>query len=791
MSSLRIPTATYRLQLNQRFRFEDASDLVPYLHRLGISDLYASPVFKARKGSSHGYDVTDPTHLNPELGTETDFDALGQELRNHKMGLLLDIVPNHMAACSENPWWVDVQAKKQDSPFASFFDTDWLNFRGSGDKSTGHRRFFDIGDLIGIRVEDPRVFEATHSLIFKLVNESKVTGLRIDHIDGLYDPLEYLLRLQQQIAPHLKEEEKSPAFYIVMEKILADDETIAEEWPVFGTTGYDFASMANALFVDSGGVPALDRIYSRFIGSQVAFADVVYEKKTQVIKELFPGEVQALGQYLAYLAHENGHTTALSREELTKAVTELTACLPIYRTYIRTLEVSPQDQVYLRRATEEARRRNPDMGTLALDFLKRILTLDFPTNFTPKQQEAWLHFVLRWQQLTGAVMAKGFEDTVLYNYNRLVSLNEVGGNPASAGMSVAEFHQHNLERLKHWPHTLNATSTHDSKRSEDIRARVNVLAEIPEEWESHLTRWGRWNEPQKQLVNGLPVPEPNTEILLYQTLLGAWPFTEEEVPEFKQRLKDYMVKAVREAKTFTNWLSPNSDYESAIIAFLESILDGSKENSFLADFLQFEKRIAYYGAFNSLAQVLLKITSPGVPDFYQGMELWYFSLVDPDNRRPVDFKRRIKLMDELMRQEQPSLIKELLASWTDGRVKLYVTVKALNVRSTLKDLFSDGDYIPLQTKGTRREHVCAFVRRKGDKWALVMVPRLLTKLVRVGVIPVGRQVWGEDLLPLPDGVPEHWLNIFTGENLEVSGTRNGLPISSILSIFPVALLTSS
>jgi len=945
MFDLKIPLATYRLQFNKQFRFEDACELVHYLQQLGISDLYASPIFKARQGSSHGYDVTDPTRLNPELGTEADFDTLVRKLRDYNIGLLLDIVPNHMAASSESPWWMDVLENGLCSPYANFFDINWsaldnrillpiltrpyeealenqeltLTLEDAGiflqyhgytlpldvksyrlilfhcldalEKALGsshpnikelnqlaeiaknlppvtnldaqkageqyrdrqavkqsflhivkvssktktallqnitlfngkkgepksfelmhhlleqqiyqlafwktarehlnYRRFFDINDLIGVQVEESNVFEATHSLVFRLVQDGKVSGLRIDHIDGLSDPFQYLSRLQQHITREIEEASIFPRFYVVVEKILTHDEALPPQWPVFGTTGYDFTKMLNALFVDSKGAQALDDVYSRFIGSQATFGNIVYEKKKQVTEELFPGEVRTLGHYLTEIAHQDRPTVNLMSKELTKTLVEITACLPVYRTYIRTTEVSPQDQLYLECAIDEARRRNPDIDTITVNFLKDILTLNFPYHLPPKRREAWLNFVLRWQQLTGAIMAKGSEDTALYCYNRLLSLNEVGGQPDSSGLSVGDFHQRNLARLQHWPHTLNATSTHDTMRSEDVRARVNVLSEIPQEWEQHLTQWKQWNERKKGRMNGLPVPEPNIEILLYQTLIGAWPLNEKEVPEFKQRLKAYMVKAVREAKVFTNWLSPNSDYESSLIRFLESIMDGTKENSFLEDFFPFEKQIAYYGALNSLAQVLLKITSPGVPDFYQGAELWDFSLVDPDNRRPVDFKTRAKMLDELTLQEaqgQESLIQQVLNSWEDGRVKLYLTYKALNARKYYSDLFQDGQYMALQVSGHRQEHVCAFARQKGVQCALVVIPRLLTKLAPADIIPVGQDVWKEDRLLLPDGAPERWLNIFTGEKLKVSDTMNRLKLSDVLHIFPVAFL---
>jgi (1->4)-alpha-D-glucan 1-alpha-D-glucosylmutase len=801
MSSLRIPTATYRLQFNQGFRFEDARTLVSYLHRLGITDLYASPILKARKGSTHGYDVTDPSRLNPELGTEEEFEALVQELRGYGMGLLLDIVPNHMAASPENPWWADVLENGQDSPYAAFFDINWnppdsalknKSWETTG-KQINYRRFFDISDLIGVRVEDPMVFEATHALVFRLVREGKVTGLRIDHVDGLYDPLQYLSRLQRQIMPE-ERTGRLHSFYTVVEKILSGDEVLPQEWPVSGTTGYDFLNVVNTLFVDGGGVRAIDASYSRFIGAQVTFGDVVYEKKKQIMKELFAGEVKALGHQLACLAQQAGHTPTPSLEQLTKALVEVTTCLPIYRTYVRTPKVSPREQQYLEHTTQEAQRRNPALEATALDFLRRVLAMDFPTAFSSERKKAWLHFVLCWQQWTGAVMAKGLEDTALYNYNRLTSLNEVGGDAGHAGLSIDEFHRYNRSRQAHFPYTLNATSTHDTKRSEDVRARINVLSEIPEEWERRLTRWSRWNQPKKRRVNGLPVPEPNAEVLLYQTLAGAWPLSQEEVPEFKQRLKSYMVKAAREAKVFTSWRWPNPEYEEALLEFIESILEISDQNEFLPDFLQFEKQIAYYGFLNSLVQVLLKTTSPGVPDFYQGTELWNLSLVDPDNRRPVDFQRRRKLLDDLIQQEaqgQQSLIRQVLQSWEDGRVKLYLTCKALNVRKSHIELFLDGDYIPLQVEGKRQEHICAFGRRKTEIWALVVVPRFLTRLIRADTLPLGRRVWGDDFLILPADAPQRWLNVLTGETIKFSKATETLPLPRVFGIFPVALLVGT
>ncbi len=768
MSGLRLPVATYRLQFNEGFRFNDATALVPYLYNLGVSDVYASPMLKARKGSTHGYDVIDPTQLNPDLGSEDDFNDLVKALRRQGMGLLLDIVPNHMAACPENLWWRDVQERGKDSPFAEFFDINWLDFRGSEDKAAGYRRFFDIGDLVGIRVEDPQVFEATHIYILKLIAQSEVNGLRIDHIDGLYDPLEYLERLRASTG----------GVYTVVEKILCVDETLPDTWPVYGTTGYDFTGTLNALFVDCEGLKSLDRSYSRTTSLEKPFRDLVYENKKLVMAEMFPEEIKALGDYLSHLS---GH---LKEEDAGRALVEITACLPVYRTYMKGENISATDLRYIESAAREAIERKACLEA-AMSFLMRVLQLDFPADISAQEKNEWLNFIRRWQQLTGAVMAKGSEDTVLYNYNRLVSLNEVGGSPDTTGLSVEDFHEWNLKRVKRWPHTLNATSTHDTKRSEDVRARISVLSEIPGEWERHLELWMQYNLVKKERVKGQFMPEPNTEVFLYQTLLGAWPLIGEEVPAFKERLKDYMVKAVREAKAITGWLKINRNYEAALLSFIDAILEESPNNRFLENFLSFQEWISFYGALNSLSQVLLKITSPGVPDFYRGTELWDFSLVDPDNRRPVDFNRR-KLLLEGFLEKEPSA-GDMLASWQDGRIKLYLTWRALNTRRDYLEVFQKGDYIPLKISGEKEENVVAFARRYGNKWVLVAAPRFFTRLCGMGVPPVGRPVWGDSYLAFPVNAPGDWRNVFTGEIIESTGS---LLLAGVFGVFPVAMLVN-
>ncbi|MFH1646117.1 MAG: malto-oligosyltrehalose synthase [Chloroflexota bacterium] len=790
MTGLRIPVATCRLQFNRDFTFRDAVALVPYLQRLGITDIYASPIFKARRGSQHGYDVTDPTRLNPELGTAGDFEALAGELRRRGMGLLLDIVPNHLAASDENPWWRDLVQKGADSPFARFFDTDWLRFGGRGGEMAGYRRFFDIGELVGVRVEDEEVLEKTHSLAFRLLDEGKVTGLRIDHIDGLYDPLEYLQRLQRRLSPRVGEG-KGGGFYIVVEKILSGDEAIPESWPVSGTTGYEFAARLNAFFVEGEGIKAIGRTYAGLIDSHQDFGALAYGKQAQVMRQLFPEETKALGNYLAHLAREGG-ASSISPNDAAEALVAVTAGLPVYRTYTRDLEVNPTDRKYVEKAFGEAVKHHAAPGA-ALDFLKKVLRLDFSRNAAPDYKQDCLEFVRRWQQLTGAVMAKGFEDTALYNYHRLVSLNEVGGDPSSNGISMEDFHRWNLARMERWPHTLNATSTHDTKRSEDVRARISVLSEIPGEWERHLKKWMSQNRSKKRTGKGQPVPEPNTEVLLYQTLLGAWPLLPEEVSDFKGRLKAYLIKATREAKAINSWLDINKDYEDGLLGFIDAILDDPGDNEFLGDFLEFQGKIAYYGALNSLSQVLLKIASPGVPDFYRGTELWDFSLVDPDNRRPVDSTRRRELLDGLIREEsrgKPALVDDLLAAWRDGRIKLYLTYTALKARRDFAEVFREGDYLPLYAGGERREQVCAFARRYRGKWVLAAAPRFFTKPGDVNTRPVGEKAWGKEALLLPDDSPRTYHNVLTGEAVEVGPREKVITLGELFRRLPWALLVS-
>jgi (1->4)-alpha-D-glucan 1-alpha-D-glucosylmutase len=953
--TLRIPIATYRLQFNPRLRFEDARELVPYLESLGVTDLYASPLFQARRDSPHGYDVTDPNRFNQELGKEEEFDSLVSALKEREMGLLLDIVPNHMSASSENRWWMDVLENGASSPYAQFFDIDWrsskkavkgkvllpilggpygrvlenqeltlcleengfliryswttlplsvksylrilshriealegtyganspafrelwdliasiehlpdlpegdstvgtagfrkgeeirdavwrlytgrpeirsfleeniriingrignpesfepldrllseqhywLSFWRLADEEINYRRFFAISDLVSLRVEDPRVFESSHELVLRLAAAGKVTGLRVDHIDGLYDPLGYLATLGNRIlGPSGTGPAAAPGFYILVEKILQEDESLPPEWPVFGTTGYGFLNAVNGVFVSAQGARELDGIYARFLGGKSDFDELVYRAKKLVMETQFAGEMHALGQHLGGIAEQDRYGRDLPRKELRQAVIEVTACFPVYRTYIRSPDLSARDRLTLGRALKEAQRRGEGPSAPVFDFLGRVLTLESPAYLSAEQKEERLRFLRRWQQFTGPIMAKGWEDTALYLHNRLVSLNEVGGNPASAGVSPNAFHRRAGETLARWPHSLNATSTHDTKRSEDVRARINVLSELPKEWEKRLLAWSHWNEGKKGNIGGRLVPGRNEEFLLYQTLLGVWPLDDSEKASVNERMASYMVKAVREAKVSSHWIRPDPEYEGAVCAFVASILEPRGDNPFLADFLAFQGKVAHFGALNSLAQLLLKVASPGVPDIYQGTELWDFSLVDPDNRRPVDFAKRDRLLGELRNRgrEFPDtlpLLQELLSLWRDGRIKLFLTWKALNIRRKHRDLFLSGSYLPLPVSRGKKEHVVAFAREQSGNWAIAAVPRLTTRLVSPDEFPVGQKTWGtQGGLLIPEGAPDRWTNALTGEtfgSIATNGKRQ-LPLSGVFRHFPVALL---
>lgn len=979
----RIPVSTYRLQFNRHFRFSDARAIIPYLHALGIGDIYASPYFKAKEGSLHGYDIVDHNTLNPEIGTEGEYDEMILELRRYRMGQVLDIVPNHMCVASrDNVWWMDVMENGPSSIYSDFFDIDWdpvkkelkdkilipilgdqygivlenqelqitfeqgaffisyydhrfpvipksytdilqyqidemerhlssenphfqellsiitaLNYLPpatemnrekieeryrekeiikkrlwnlynespevrsfidknvkifNGTKGTSrsfdlldnllakqtcrlsywrvateeinYRRFFDINELGAIRVETRGIFRETHRLIFRLIREGKVTGLRVDHPDGLYNPVEYFHLLQRNcfLQLHtgpdtslnnekeiqdlydlyetlLSRDRQYKPFYIVGEKILIRGERMPEDWPIFSTTGYVFLNTVNGIFVDTASAKAFEEIYERFIRERSNFQEIVYEKKKLIMKVAMSSEVNMLGHYLDRISEKNRHTRDFTLNSLTAAIIEVIAIFPVYRTYITPAGVNERDRRYIEQAVSKAKRENPAISESVFDFLKAVLLLDYPADFGETDRRDWIDFVMRFQQITGPIMAKGVEDTAFYVYNRLVSLNEVGGSPDKFGTLLETFHGQNIERLKFWPHALITTSTHDTKRGKDVRARLNVLSEIPEEWRDCLIRWRRWNRKKKIMVEGQAIPDPNEEYLLYQTLIGAYPLDpieESTHEEFKNRIRDYMLKASREAKINTSWISSNRAYEEALLAFIDAVMNRTPDNRFLKDFESFQNKVSHYGLYNSLSQTLLKITSPGVPDFYQGTELWDFSLVDPDNRRPVNYEIRIRMLRELKKRGSEILPSELARELTlnkgDGKIKLYLTYKALNFRRKKRELFEKGEYAPLEAIGDKANHIVAFSRILGDARSIIIVPRFFTRLIpQPEDLPIGREVWGNSYVVIQSGEEgDRYRNIFTGEIVTVSKYNevNVLYLSEVFLNFPVALL---
>ena len=681
-----------------------------------------------------------------------------------------------------------------------------------------YRRFFDVNDLVAIRMEDPAVFEAAHGLLLRLIHEGRITGLRIDHPDGLYAPARYLSALQERAGREPSDARDAPPaplpLYVVVEKVLLPGESLPDHWPVHGTTGYEFLNALNGLFVDPKGARALEQTYERFTGLTADFADVVHEAKRLVTDTTMGSELNVLGRRLGRLAEQRRESRDFTGRSLTEGLREVVACFPVYRTYVGDdgQEASDRDRAHVAAAVSAAKRRSPTTNPSVFDFIGDLLC-----------RTGELDFVRRFQQLTGPVTAKGVEDTAFYRYHRLLSLNEVGGAPDRLGTSVAEFHRLNAERLARWPHSLSASSTHDTKRSEDVRARINVLSEIPLEWRAHVRTWHRLNRRHRSLVDGRPAPDPNEEYFLYQTLVGAWPMepvSDAEHAAFTERIQQYMFKALREAKVHASWVNPNPAYDAAVKRFVAAILDRSEppqprpsrlrrllgaivadsgENPFLAAFRGFQQRIATAGIYGSLAQTLLKLVLPGVPDLYQGTEVWDLSLVDPDNRRPVDYARlRTDLAAIRQRLAAPDtdlgeLARTLLDTRADGRIKLYVTHRVLDCRRQRPELFAEGAYVPLEARGQRREHVVGLGRERGLDSVIVVVPRFLARL-HLTDPPVGPSLWSGTWLDLPEGwASRPYRNVLTGEHVAVASRegRAGLPLEAALAIFPVALLEAT
>lgn len=851
--TLKAPIATYRVQLNKTFGFQDLKNILPYLSKLGISHIYASPIFQAKKDSAHGYDITDPNTISQELGGKTAFQELIKEASAFGLEWLQDIVPNHASYSLENKMIYDLMANGASSRYGGFFDVNWnypspklrgkilapflarslseclkegklslafndgfkIKYDGMGFpvnaeasenllqnatikqvverynndpqllgellstqyyalahwrtalKHINYRRFFDIIDLIGLRMENPQAFEDTHRLIFELAKSGRFSGLRVDHIDGLYEPAVYLHKLRQHL----------PETYLIVEKILTDNEQLPASWSVQGTTGYDFLNYTNKAFIKQDSEQEITAFYRQFTGNTQAYSELLYDCKKYVIGTYFLGDVRNLARLITETLRKIRHElpygrSKYGRSKLEEAVAELLSCFPIYRTYLN--QRNHDDEVF-RMALKLAQPKNP---RLANEFSAIAHLLEQSRN-SPDA----LHALMRFQQFTGAIMAKGFEDTALYRYSRLLSLNEVGSNPAQFGCSLQDFHEFNRLRQQNSPLTLNATSTHDTKRGEDVRARLNVLSEISGEFKDSVEIWAKLNTAKKRQIKGKLAPDQNEEYYLYQTLLGAFPWNPER--EFTERIKQHMVKALREAKINSNWLTPNLPYEEAVTDFAAEVL-GSED--FMKAFLPFQQKIAFYGFFNTLSQTLLKVTCPGIPDFYQGTDLWDLNLVDPDNRRPVNFKKRQELLSEISLL-RPSQAPNLLETPSDGKAKLYVIYKTLTFRQKIKELFEAGAYIPLAVKGRYAENALAFCRKKGGAYIVVVVPRFLTGLLKPQEVWEKADVdWADTCISLPDGAPSSWSDIFTDRTL--TSKSGNLPIRDALDGFPVALLYS-
>jgi (1->4)-alpha-D-glucan 1-alpha-D-glucosylmutase len=966
----RIPSSTYRLQFHKGFTLRDALPLVTYWHRLGITDLYCSPLLKSRSGSLHGYDVTDHSVLNPEIGTETDLAALSDALRARDMGLLCDVVPNHMCVDPTNRWWVEVLENGPSSPYANYFDIDWhplksnldnkvllpvlgdqygkilengelqvrydagafevfyyqhrfplapktwtvvltplidrlaaagetaaptitelrsivtaidrlpsvtekdpakvkerfrdkeiiktrlaavtgkneavasaltagiaeLNGRKGEPRSfdalegllerqsyrlcywrvatdeINFRRFFDINELAALRVEDDAVFDEVHRYVVELARRGWVTGFRIDHVDGLSDPTRYLRSLQSAClqaltgaAPNTSEpfwDRNALPFYVVVEKILGVDEPLPSTWAAHGTTGYDYLNALNGVFVDKRNAKDLRQAYDGFIGRETRFRDIVITCKKLIMLVSMSSELHMLASWLDRISEQHRWSRDFTLDSLRFALREVIAAFPVYRSYIRLNpdSVHPEDRKNIEYAAEEAKRRNPSTEASVFDFIKGVLLLEDPDGLTEEHRLDRRNFVLRFQQITGPVMAKGLEDTSFYRYFPLASLNEVGGDPDVFGYSPEQYHQYNKDRAENWPHGLCASTTHDTKRSEDVRARINVLSEMPREWERAVKRWQFANRNRRAALNGTDAPDANEEYLLYQTILGALPGGRGDLSEgvvkdpathtaFIDRIKAYMMKALKEAKIHTSWIQPNEKYEAAVSAFIDAILKPDASNLFLDDLFHFSKKIGAAGELNALSQLLLKATAPGVPDFYQGTELWTLTLVDPDNRGAVDYGAREKALATILKAPAKALRNALRAP-DDGRVKLFATHRLLQHRRARPDLYARGTYIPLEAAGEKRDHVVALARVRDGEASIAMAGRFFYRLTRPSRTSLAPACWGDTLITLRKEVPAgRYRDIFTYRIFEVGyGDNLTLDAKDVLAPLPIALL---
>jgi (1->4)-alpha-D-glucan 1-alpha-D-glucosylmutase len=855
-----VPRATMRLQLHHGFTFADATRLVPYAGRLGISHLYVSPILTARPGSMHGYDVTDPTRVNPELGGENGLRDLVTALRQSDMGLIVDIVPNHMEAGGlENPWWGDVLRRGGGSRYAKFFDIDWTPrepalqgkmlapflgepygealrsgsirlteqrgepvigyydtsfpirpedhaeiaaadadaydpateagrarlhrllerqhyrlawWRCAGDE-INWRRFFDINSLAGVRIEDDEVFDATHATLLRLYSQGLLDGLRVDHVDGLADPPGYCRRLRERM--EALEEQRPPnaprgRAWLVVEKILGAGEHLPTDWQVDGTSGYDFMDLVNALLHDGTGAGPLRELWASVSGRPADFAIEDVAARHDVLDRSFMGQLDAAASALHSIARARTETRDTTFASIRRALIALLSHFPVYRGY--GCQRSPQEAIFFAKALDGAMRECRAADHPVVSLIDRLLG-------DPANEAACVRF----QQLSAPLVAKAVEDTAFYRYGVLLSRNEVGADIARFSQSVQEFHAASEERRERFPDAMLATATHDHKRGEDVRARLAVLSEAPEDWAVAVTRWLELNAAHRR-YSGQPMPSLGDELMLYQMIIGAWPVDldatdAEGLRAFAERLAGWQLKAMREAKLATDWNEPNLDYEDAARSFLYTVM--SEGSAFVAEAANLAHRIGPAGAINGLAQTLLKLTAPGIPDLYQGTEFWDQSLVDPDNRRPVDFSLR---REALAAKEPLTALAEI---WRDGRVKQALIQRALGVRRSQPDLFARGSYQSLEVTGPLSDHIIAFARSLGDSHCIVVVPRLTARLLSGGnSIVIPHKVWSGTELHLPREL--HGLRRDAVTDSPAPCGSSPLPLALILREFPLSML---
>ncbi|MCE9607521.1 MAG: malto-oligosyltrehalose synthase [Planctomycetia bacterium] len=1071
-----VPAVTYRVQFRDEWTFDDATAIVPYLHELGVSHVYASPYMRARAGSPHGYDVCDPNQLNPAFGSEESYRGFIAALRAHGMGHIVDVVPNHMAASCENPWWRDVLENGPNSPYSGYFDIDWhpvkdelenkvllpqlgsqygdalergqlkiehhegrfefhyfqhrlplgpkttiplLTHRleelntalGAGSESfdeyqsivtaiqhlpaqtsispkatverqrekevikrrlrdlearepkvaeflaenvrvfngregepesfealdkllqaqtyrlchwraasdeINYRRFFDINDLAALCMEKSEVFHSAHELIGKLLASGEIDGLRIDHVDGLFSPEQYLWRLQWNYLGHLLrdelgklsaeetaalaesiagakqspenetekdaassvEESASPALsvavealrqlcdrlglrqpkesdwtaifgrgaaeagrdsrtasgndlpkvadhgnlqqrlplFVVVEKILGPHEPLPETWPVAGTTGYDFTNQLNSIFVHPQGYGSVEKHYKRFTAEERSFATIARECKRLIVRSSMSSELQMLAHRLNRISEQHRKSRDFTLNALRYALREVLACFPVYRTYPGPEGVSDRDRRFVNYAVASAKRHNRTIDPATFDFIRDVLLLRHPSGLSEEAKQAREHFAGLFQQVTSPIMAKGVEDTAFYVYFPLLSANEVGGDPASAAHGIEEFHQQNAGRRRRGLQSLLATSTHDTKRSEDVRARINVLSEMPRPWRTAVNRWNRLNRRRRTKVDGVLAPTRNDEYLFYQSLTGMWP-TGGELDDATrtaviERMQAYMEKATHESKQQTSWINPNPGYDQAVRDFVAACLTPDADNRFLPEFLALQRKIVQLGLYTALSQVALKLLSPGVPDIFQGQEVWDFSLVDPDNRRPVDYARRTQLLQKLKADfptevsHRAEFAASLAKNPADDRLKLFATWKLIELRRKHETLFAAGRYVPLSTSGRAAEHIVAFAwqptsdhsaeHEAGAEDAtriVVVVPRWWGRLTEaaaidgvVACVGQGERVWADTTVELPAGFPRTFVNHLTGR--QVHAKSDLFRLKEVLDEFPIGVFVS-